>query len=162
MTTDGWELPHCPAAHAEQVSQHVAPPPGYLKKPGSSRVGSYIHHVDAGGDQAGEDQAVPLLGGVPEAAAAGVPAGVVQLVPQVGHRQAVDHLQRAIPAHTGTQDSNGSDPGAQSIADCGGWGQEASGKPNSAVGVCWCTREPKDGTRRGFSLHLLSSGRLRV
>lgn len=77
-----------------------APPPKYLEEPGSSRVGSHVHHVDAGGDQAGEDQAVPLLGGVPKAAAAGVPARVVQLIPQVGHGQAVDHLQSPGPTHT--------------------------------------------------------------
>lgn len=98
-----------PSCHHSQKPQSqsfsfqcvLAPPPRYLEKPRSSQVSSHIHHVDAGGDEAGEDQAVPLLGGIPKAAAAGVPPRVVQLVPQVGHGQAVDHLQSPSPAYTG-------------------------------------------------------------
>lgn len=64
-----------------------------LVDPRRSGVGSDVDHVDPGGDQGRQDQAVPVLGRVAEAAAAGVPAGVMQLVVHVGHRQPVDHLR---------------------------------------------------------------------
>lgn len=65
----------------------------HLVVPWSSRIGPDVHHVDPGGDERWQDQAVPLLGGVVEAAAAGVPARMVQLVTEVRHRQPVDDLQ---------------------------------------------------------------------
>ncbi len=52
-----------------------------------------VDHVDSGGDERRQNQTVPFLGGVVEAAAAGVPAGVMQLVPKVRHRQPVDDLR---------------------------------------------------------------------
>lgn len=61
--------------------------------PGSSRVRSHVHHVNPRGDETGENEAISALGGVPKAAAAGVPAGVMELVLQIGHGQAMDHLQ---------------------------------------------------------------------
>lgn len=65
----------------------------HLVKLWRSRVGPNIQHVDPGGDERRQDQAVPLLGGVIEAAATGIPARVVQLVTEVWHRQTVDDLQ---------------------------------------------------------------------
>lgn len=53
-----------------------------------------VDHVDSGGDERRENQTVSFLGGVAKAAAAGVPAGVMQLVTKVRHRQPVDDLQR--------------------------------------------------------------------
>lgn len=65
-----------------------------LVDPRSSGFRFHVHHVDPGGNERRQNQSVSLLGGVTEAATAGVPAGVVQLVPEVGHRQPVDHLAR--------------------------------------------------------------------
>lgn len=65
-----------------------------LVDPRSSGIRFHVHHVDPGGNERRQNQPVSLLGSVAEAAAAGVPAGVVQLVPEVGHRQPVDHLAR--------------------------------------------------------------------
>lgn len=50
---------------------------GYLLDLRRSGVRPHVHHVDPGGDERREDQAVPFLGGVAKAAAAGVPARVV-------------------------------------------------------------------------------------
>lgn len=61
--------------------------------PWSSGLRPNVDDVDPGGDEGRQDQAVPGLGQVSEAAAAGVPARVVQLIIQVGHGQTVDHLQ---------------------------------------------------------------------
>lgn len=55
-------------------------------------IRAHVHHVDAGGDERGEDEEVAPLGGVAVATAAGVPAGVVQFVAEIGHLQPVDHL----------------------------------------------------------------------
>lgn len=52
-----------------------------------------IDHVDSGGDEWRQNQTVSFLGGIIKAAAAGVPAGVMQLVTKVRHRQPVDYLQ---------------------------------------------------------------------
>ena len=57
-----------------------------------SGIRPHVDHVDPGGDERRQNQTVSGLGGVSEAAAAGVPAGVMQLVPKVRHRQPVDHL----------------------------------------------------------------------
>lgn len=65
----------------------------YLVDLWSSRIGSDVEHVDSGGDQRRQNQTVPFLGGIIEAAAAGVPTGVMQLVTKVWHRQPVDDLQ---------------------------------------------------------------------
>lgn len=54
-------------------------------EPGGSYVRACVHHVNPGGDEGRQDQSVALLGGVSEAAAAGVPPGVMQLILDVGH-----------------------------------------------------------------------------
>lgn len=77
-----------------------ARPSVYLMDPGGPQVGAGVDHVYPGRDQAGKKETVALFGGVSEAAAAGVPAGMVQLVVNVGHRQAVDDL-RGGRAHSG-------------------------------------------------------------
>lgn len=51
-----------------------------------------VDHVDSGRDERGQNQAVSFLGGVTEAAAAGVPSGVMQLIAKVRNRQPVDDL----------------------------------------------------------------------
>lgn len=67
-----------------------------LVESGFSGLGADVDHVDPRGDEGGEDEAVPLLGRIAEAAAAGVPATVVELVVDVGHRKAVDDLQNKL------------------------------------------------------------------
>lgn len=61
---------------------------------GSPGIRPHVHDVDPGGDKAGKHQEVPGFGGIAVAAAAGVPAGMVQLIPQVGHREPMDHLEK--------------------------------------------------------------------
>lgn len=64
----------------------------YLVDLRRSGLRPHVNHVDSGRDERRQNQTVPPLGGVSEAAAAGVPAGVVQLVTEVRHRQPVNHL----------------------------------------------------------------------
>lgn len=64
----------------------------YFKQGGSPGVGPGVHHVNPRSVEAGKDQPVAFLGGVSEAAAAGIPPRMVQLIINVGHRQAVDDL----------------------------------------------------------------------
>src|SRR5690606_37298215 len=52
-----------------------------------------VDDVDAARAEAGRPEEAPLLAGVAVARAAGVPAGVVELVADVGHLEAVDHLR---------------------------------------------------------------------
>lgn len=52
-----------------------------------------VDHIDSGGDERRQNQAVSFLGGIAEAATAGVPARVMQLVTKVRHRQPVDDLR---------------------------------------------------------------------
>ena len=40
----------------------------------STGLGGHVHHIDSGGDEAGQHQLGARLGAVPEAAAAGVPS----------------------------------------------------------------------------------------
>lgn len=84
---------------------NVEPPDRlYLVDLWRSRIGSDVEHVDSGGDQRRQNQTVPFLGGITEAAAAGVPTGVMQLVTKVWHRQPVDDLrgqgQRSVQLRT--------------------------------------------------------------
>lgn len=65
----------------------------YLVDLRRSGIGPDINHIDSGGDERRQNQTVSFLGGVTEAAAAGVPAGVMQLITKVWHRQPVDDLQ---------------------------------------------------------------------
>lgn len=58
----------------------------------STGLSGHIHHIDSGGDEAGQQQLGARLGAVPKAAAAGVPSRVMQFVLQVGHGQPVDDL----------------------------------------------------------------------
>ena len=59
---------------------------------GRPRVGGSVDDVDAVGGEAGQDEVATAAGDVVEAARAGVPPRVVQLVTGVGHHQAVYHL----------------------------------------------------------------------
>lgn len=65
----------------------------YLVDLRCSGIRPHIDHVDPGGDERRQNQAVSFLGGVTEAAAAGVPARVMELIVKVRHRQPVDDLQ---------------------------------------------------------------------
>lgn len=82
-----------PMEGSPKVPSASARPSVYLMDPGGPQVGAGVDHVYPGRDQAGKNETVALLGGVSKAAAAGVPAGMVQLVVNVGHRQAVDDLR---------------------------------------------------------------------
>lgn len=64
------------------------------EQPGFSLVGADIYHVHSVSVDARQDQAVPTLGRVSEAAGTGVPTRVVQLHPLVWHVQAVDDLHK--------------------------------------------------------------------
>ena len=64
------------------------------EQPGFSFVGADIYHVHSVSVDARQDQAVPTLGRVSEAAGTGVPTRVVQLHPLVWHVQAVDDLHK--------------------------------------------------------------------
>lgn len=57
------------------------------------RLSAHIYHVDSWWHKAWQDEYVSGLRGVPEAAAARVPAWVMELVVQIGHRQAVNNLK---------------------------------------------------------------------
>ena len=61
--------------------------------PRRSRVCGCVDEIDPVAAEAGEDEEVPCAAGVAVAAGAGVPAAVVDLVPQVRHVQPVDHLR---------------------------------------------------------------------
>lgn len=75
-------------------SQILVPgsPLAYLTQPGSPALGTHIHHVDAGGNERGKNQLGPLHAGIVKAGAASAPTRGMQLVFEVGHGQAVDHL----------------------------------------------------------------------
>lgn len=62
----------------------------YFRRP---RVRADVDHVDSGRDERRQDETVSFLRGVAEAAAAGVPARVMQLIAEVWHRQPVDDLR---------------------------------------------------------------------
>ena len=72
----------------ENIFGHVI----YLVEFGSARVGAHVHDVDPVGAEAGHDEARPGARGVVVAAAARVPAGVVDLVADVGEVEARDDL----------------------------------------------------------------------
>lgn len=56
------------------------------------RILRRVDHIHATGQQRRKNQEAPARGGIAMAGAAGVPAGVMQLVADVGGREPVDHL----------------------------------------------------------------------
>lgn len=77
-----------------------------LVDPRRSGLGSDVDHVDPGGNERRQNEPVPGSGRVAEAAAAGVPTGVMQLIVQVRHRQPVDHLQTGRVRYSGPNRTN--------------------------------------------------------
>ena len=76
-----------------------------LVQPRVARVSLDVHDVDPVRAEAGDDQSGPGHGRVVVAGAAGVPAGVVQLVPCVGHVEAGDDLgvSRTVGIHVNSR-----------------------------------------------------------
>ena len=68
----------------------------HLCKSWRPRAGLRVDHVDPVAAERGQNEPVPGTLGVVVAAGAGVPTAVVELVPDIAHRQAVDNLGSVI------------------------------------------------------------------
>ena len=76
---------------AHSLGMHL-PRLDHLVQSGVARISLHVHDVDPVGPEAGHDEPGPGGAGVVVAGAAGVPAGVVELVTNVGHVEPGDDL----------------------------------------------------------------------